>query len=269
MSANPAAMSTTRFAFGENWARFLAHVDEARIRGAQTALRDLLGGADLSGKVFLDIGSGSGLSSLAARRAGARVISFDYDPQSVACTEELKRRYFPGDSSWIVMRGSALDTEYLRKLGPCDVVYSWGVLHHTGHMWQAIETAMSPVKPQGLFIIAIYNDQGWVSRYWYLVKRLYNRNAVLRAAMTALHAPYLVAARLAVRALSRKGPLPRGMSPWHDMRDWLGGLPFETARPDDIISFCKARGFVLVRANLVGHRHGCNEFVFQRSAPAR
>jgi len=30
---------------------------------------------------------------------GARVHSFDYDPQSVACTAELKRRYFEGDEN--------------------------------------------------------------------------------------------------------------------------------------------------------------------------
>lgn len=264
MSA-PNAASQPRFAFGENWTRFLGALDENRIAAAQSALQDMLGSRDLSGKTFLDIGSGSGLSSLAAHRLGARVISFDDDAQSVSCTAELKRRFFPGDSSWSVLRGSALDEAFMRGLGACDIVYSWGVLHHTGDMWRALDLACIPVTANGLLFIALYNDQGWISRYWRAVKKLYNLNPPLRALMTVLHVPYLVFARLAFRAVAGKGRLPRGMSLWHDMRDWLGGWPFETAQPDRIIAFCKARGFFLIRSRTVGRRHGCNEFVFARA----
>src|ERR1039457_7334460 len=113
-----------RFAFGENWRRFLAILDEPRIAKAEESLRGMLDVANLTGKTFLDIGCGSGLFSLAARRLGARVHSFDYDPQSVACSTELRRRYFPDDSRWTVEAGSALDAEYLRSLGKFDLVYS-------------------------------------------------------------------------------------------------------------------------------------------------
>jgi len=261
------ASVSERFAFGENWSRFLESVDDARIREAEAGLSEMLGTGDLSGKRFLDIGSGSGLSSLAARRLGARVLSFDDDPQSVSCTAELKRRYFPGDSGWTVAKGSALDEDYLRGLGSFDIVYSWGVLHHTGDMWRALDLATIPVAANGVLFVALYNDQGWISRYWAAVKRLYNRNAALRLVMTAVHAPYLVGVRIVVRTLYGKGRLPRGMSLWHDMRDWLGGWPFETAHPADVIAFCRARGFSLRRERNVGRRHGCNEFVFVRGAP--
>jgi 2-polyprenyl-3-methyl-5-hydroxy-6-metoxy-1,4-benzoquinol methylase len=103
----------------------------------------------LDGKSFLDIGSGSGLFSLAARRLGARVHSFDYDQQSVACTAELRRRYFPSAGDWVVERGSALDRDYLARLGTFDVVYSWGVLHHTGDMWRALENVKPLVAERG------------------------------------------------------------------------------------------------------------------------
>ena len=119
-----------RFEFGKNWSRFLALLDDQRILDAEGSLKRMLELETLEGKSFLDAGSGSGLFSLAARRLGARVHSFDYDPHSVACTAELKRRYFPNDSSWKVEERSVLDQGYLGSLGTFDVVYSSGVLHH-------------------------------------------------------------------------------------------------------------------------------------------
>ena len=124
--------SGERFEFGKNWARFLAVLNEERIAEAENSLRQMLECETLQNKTFLDIGSGSGLFSLAARRLGAEVFSFDYDPNSVGCTRELRRRYFENDGQWRVEEGSALERKYLESLGKFDIVYSWGVLHHTG-----------------------------------------------------------------------------------------------------------------------------------------
>ena len=135
-----------RFEFGKNWQYFLNKLSNNRIKDAEKSIYDLLGVDDLTGQSFLDIGSGSGLFSLAARRIGARVHSFDFDPQSVACTQELKRRYFENDDNWIIEKGSVLDADYLKSLGEFDYVYSWGVLHHTGDMWQALENINQNVK---------------------------------------------------------------------------------------------------------------------------
>ena len=163
-----------RFEFGKNWTWFLATLTDAKIEQAVHSLEDMLEAADLRGARFLDIGSGSGLFSLAARRLGAQVCSLDYDPHSVACTRELRRRYFPDDPEWIVESGSALDEAYIRSLGRFDIVYSWGVLHHTGKMWAALANAAIPVAGGGKLFIAIYNDQGTPSRRWTKVKRAYN-----------------------------------------------------------------------------------------------
>jgi 2-polyprenyl-6-hydroxyphenyl methylase/3-demethylubiquinone-9 3-methyltransferase len=163
-----------RFSFGRNWASFLKRLNQARIAEAEKNLIEFLGEKSLDRRSFLDVGSGSGLSSLAARRLGAMVTSFDYDGQSVACTEELRRRYLPDDPSWIIEQGSVLDTEYLAGLGQFDIVYSWGVLHHTGAMWQAMANIKIMVKTGGLLFIAIYNDCGEVSRLWLERKRRYN-----------------------------------------------------------------------------------------------
>lgn len=254
---------TRRFDFGRNWSGFLRQLSDARIASAEDSLGDMLSLDTLDGKTFLDIGSGSGIFSLAARRLGASVRSFDYDPDSVVCTRELKARYFAKDPEWTVEEGSALDADYVASLGKFDVVYSWGVLHHTGALWAAMEIALNSVAPRGQIFIAIYNDQGWVSGYWRAVKRLYNRGPVHKLAVTAAHMPYLLGARWAFRKLTDR-PLERGMSLWYDMHDWLGGYPFEVAKPEEIVHLCSRRGFELQSLRTCGGRMGCNEFVFQR-----
>jgi 2-polyprenyl-3-methyl-5-hydroxy-6-metoxy-1,4-benzoquinol methylase len=255
-----------RFRFGENWARFLAVVNDERIRAAEQSLRDMLGVSTLAGRTVLDVGSGSGLFSLAARRLGARVFSFDYDPQSVECTQELKRRYFLNDPQWEVQRGSVLDPDYLAQLGSFDIVYSWGVLHHTGDMYGACRNVVPRVAAGGQLFIALYNDQGATSRYWLWVKRVYNSGRAGRFLMAAFHAPYLVGVRWLVRAATGRRTVERGMTLWRDMFDWLGGYPFEVSKPEEILRFFRERGFELENLRTCGGRMGCNEFVFRRKA---
>jgi 2-polyprenyl-3-methyl-5-hydroxy-6-metoxy-1,4-benzoquinol methylase len=265
-----------RFEFGRNWARFLELLDDSRMRHAESSLADMLETPELSGASFLDIGSGSGLFSLAARRLGAQVHSFDYDIHSVNCTLELRRRYFPDDARWIVERGSALDREYLDSLGRFDIVYSWGVLHHTGDMWQALENVHGLVKPGGRLVLALYNDAGGRSRAWTVIKRTYVAlPAPLRPPFTAL-AILPGEVKMAASALLRGRPTEyvecwtryaerrRGMSRWRDAVDWVGGYPYEYAKSDVVFDFYRTRGFVLRRLKCSAGPLGCNEFVFHR-----
>ncbi|HUK18797.1 MAG TPA: methyltransferase [Bryobacteraceae bacterium] len=262
-----------RFTFGKNWRLFLSVIDEDRIQAAQDSLCRMLDVADLRDRRFLDIGCGSGLSSLAARRLGARVYSFDYDAESVACARELQQRYCANDPAWRIEEGSVLDAGYLAGLGCFDVVYAWGVLHHTGAMWQALESAGGLVAHGGRLFIAIYNDQGKISERWRAIKRTYNR--LPRGLRFVVTVPVLVHLywRRTLRDFLRLRPFEtwrkegeeRGMSAWRDLIDWVGGYPFEVAKPEAVIDFCLRRGFTLTRLTTCGGSLGCNEFVFTRT----
>jgi 2-polyprenyl-6-hydroxyphenyl methylase/3-demethylubiquinone-9 3-methyltransferase len=263
-----------RFAFGDNWRQFLERLTPRRIAEAERSLSEMLEVENLAGRSFLDIGSGSGLFSLAARRLGARVHSFDFDPQSVACTQELRRRYFAGDTQWGIEEASALDREYLRSLGTFDVVYAWGVLHHTGKMWQALDLAALPVAPNGQLFVAIYNHQPLWTPLITGVKRLYVASPPpLRALLAGGSMAFHASGGLAKDLIRLRNPLDRyrhydslrGMSWWHDQLDWVGGYPFETAKPEEIVLFYRDRGFEVER--LLPCRaggSGCNQFVFRR-----
>ncbi len=259
-----------RFAFGKNWSRFLRVLTEDRIKEAQNSLQDMLELDNLTGKSFLDIGSGSGLFSLAARRLGAKVHSFDYDHQSVACTRELKTRFFPEDQTWTIEQGSVLDAGYLEGLGEWDIVYSWGVLHHTGDLWKAMGNVVHAVKKDGLLFLAIYNDEGYKSARWARIKRLYNQKYWTRPFLLTygfLHfwGRTFLNEFLTMRPMAswRAYIKSRGMSPWHDLVDWMGGWPYEAATPDAVFYFCRGHGFTLQRL-ITRQGTGNNEYVFRK-----
>ena len=172
-------------------------------------------------------------------------------------------------------QGSILDSVFVDRLGSFDIVYAWGVLHHTGNMWQAISNASSLVRVGGDLIIAIYNNQGHWSRIWLRIKQIYN-------ILPKLVRPFFVILAMLPRelrslAFSMVTFQPsryfrswtrylqfRGMSKWHDLVDWVGGLPFEVAKPEQVIFFLRDRGFDLRGLTTCAGEIGCNEFVFRR-----
>ncbi len=263
-----------RFEFGANWRRFLQSLTPEKIAEAEKSLCETLGAPDLMGKRFLDVGSGSGLFSLAAYNLGAQVHAFDFDPQSAACTQWMREEHASEHQRWRIETGSALDVPYLRSLGEFDVVYAWGVLHHTGAMWQAMDNMVALVAPGGRLIIALYNHQPFWTPPITLLKRTYVVSprpvkCLLAAGSMMYHAMGGLIKDLArLRnpwARYRNYDRLRGMSWWYDQIDWVGGYPFETARPDDVIAFYQQRGLVVERTDLCRRgSSGCNQFVFRK-----
>lgn len=256
-----------RFEFGKNWKAFLTSLKESQIIAAEQSLIEMLGSSSLEGKRFLDVGCGSGIFSLAARRLGAEVYSFDYDTQSVACTCDLRKRFFMGDTKWKIEEGSALDLGYLKSLPEADIIYSWGVLHHTGDMWTALRNIGQLVPKGGRLFIAIYNDQGGLSRFWLKVKKIYNSGAIGKTIVVSSIVPIYILKGLGLDLIRLRSPLrryseykrERGMSIYYDWIDWLGGYPFEFSTAETVIDFFQKDKLLLYKLK---QQPKMNEFVF-------
>lgn len=273
-------MSSSAFAFGKNWDAYVKKfLNEKRIEDARISLADFCAGYDFKGRTFIDVGCGSGLFSYAAHQLGAaRVVSLDVDADSVRCCEHMREKAGSPDS-WEILTGSILDEEFVRKLGKHDFVYSWGVLHHTGDMWKAIGNAASLVNDGGMFHIAIYNKAEAIgifpdgrispSGFWVFEKRIYSKlplfmqNAVDYAVMGLSILFYLITFNNPVKKI-RDMKQYRGMSWRIDIKDWMGGYPYEYASVAEVFSFVKKLGFSLENLkNTTGLKN--NEFLFRKN----
>jgi SAM-dependent methyltransferase len=261
------------FAFGKNWASYSSLVGEREVEEAEKGLLKLVERQKIFGASFIDIGCGSGLHSLAAARLGAsRIVAIDYDPDSVNTTKSLLER-FQVSISHRVERYDILNGDGVSRYGLFDVVYSWGVLHHTGDMWRAIENAAELVKPGGLFVFSLYRKT-YMDFFWKQEKPLYS-NAP-ESAQRWIRGLYVMAFRLGLllRLQSFEEYVARyrsvrGMDFYHDVHDWLGGYPYETATSWQVARKLAELGFDLVTEitrptslGLLGA--GCDEYVYAR-----
>jgi 2-polyprenyl-6-hydroxyphenyl methylase/3-demethylubiquinone-9 3-methyltransferase len=255
-----------KFAFGENWQKFIKQLTDERYFNAKRSLQDLVG--DLAGKTFIDIGCGSGLFSIAASALGAKkVVALDVDPQCIETAKNLLqhvRRWDPQIRENVIKFSVESVLDENRKYEPFDVVYSWGVLHHTGAMYKAFEAVTGLVAKKGLLAIAIYNKH-FTSPFWKMVKYTYVKSpGFVRKIMVWL---VLIVKFPAVLIITRKNPCSkeRGMSYFTDIVDWTGGYPYEYASPAEVTQFFEQRGFKLKKLVKTKGFTGCNEFVFERA----
>lgn len=265
--------SEPRFEFGRNWLSFVRKgLDREKVEIAREHILDFLERSDLRPLSILDIGCGSGLHSLAMVDAGATTVhAFDFDPNSVRAAEMLHEQVgLP--SQWTIDRGSVLDERYMATLAQFDLVYSWGVLHHTGDVWSAIRNAASKVRPHGLFYIALYSADVQVDpppQFWLDVKQKYLRSGILtRRTMEVWYIWRFQMNRSlrqfpAFRRRAREYKRTRGMNIFTDIRDWLGGWPMEFVYDKDAVAFIERIGFKLKR---IATGHANTEFLFVRNA---
>ncbi len=246
MNIRPSEKSA-RFGFGKNWKTFLSDLDEGRVNLAKESIVEFTGFENLKDKSLIDVGCGSGLFSYSAFLLGAeRIVSFDFDKDSVEATRALWEKAGK-PSHWKIEQGSVLDIEYIESLGTFDIVYSWGVLHHTGSMWEAIRNAARLVAPRGLFYIALYNrvDGGRGSNFWLGVKRRYVQGSTLTK--RCIEYAYLFVYYILAPLMRFQNPLRmmreyrgnRGMDYWCDIVDWVGGYPYEYATVEEVFGFIK------------------------------
>jgi 2-polyprenyl-3-methyl-5-hydroxy-6-metoxy-1,4-benzoquinol methylase len=262
-----------RFEFGRNWRQFVdRHYSQEAVDVSRAHILDFMKRPDLKGLSVIDIGCGSGIHSMAIFQAGAAAIhSFDYDPTSVEATT-IVRDKAGSPPHWSVEQGSALDESYMRTLATYDLVYSWGVLHHTGDVWKAIDLAAERVRPGGLFYIALYSadvQKDPTPEFWLDVKRTYVSSGWLRRR----YMDFWYVWRFMMHRNPARIPVvlkrmhdhgkTRGMNMFTDIRDWLGGWPMEFVWDADAIRFCEQRGLALKE---ISTGEANTEFLFERRA---
>ncbi len=264
------------FSFGKNWQNFLKNLTDKKIAEAEKSLVDFLGGKEnIAGKTFVDIGCGSGLFSLAAYRLGAKkVVSVDIDDASVACAKYLHKKN-NNPSQWEIRTGSALDKEFLSSLGTYDIVYSWGVLHHTGNMYQALENITLLTHAESKLYIALYNDNQrfmeGTSQFWLKAKKIYNKCSSLEKRFFQFIYTFYYVIGLTLNFVNPIAYIKnyhslRGMNFMTDIKDWLGGYPYEYATSEKIISYFETLGFQCLKSN-PARSIGCNEFLLKKNTP--
>jgi 2-polyprenyl-3-methyl-5-hydroxy-6-metoxy-1,4-benzoquinol methylase len=264
----------THFAFGKNWLDYAQKIDEPRIAQAMKDLQRLNNGERLDGKTFLDIGCGSGLHALAAIRLGAKSVScVDIDPDSVQATRNILAK-FASETPAQVNIVSVFDMSP-EKNGSYDVVYSWGVLHHTGDMYQAIRKAAALVAPGGIFMIALYKKTPFCGM-WRVIKKHYTNSDsadqkwIMNFYLAVKHG-YQRIRGIDYQSIIRDYAKKRGMNYYNDVHDWLGGYPYESISPEECTQFFTEINFKLVCAKIQPMSRskglfgsGCDEFVFAK-----
>lgn len=262
-----------RFEFGNNWLNYSKEINNKKITSSRKRLEEMLP-IDIKNNTFIDIGCGSGIHSLSAILSGATVFSFDYDSNSVLSSKNLRKKMHISEGLWKIEQGDILDENYIRTLDKYDIVYSWGVLHHSGEMWKALQNICHLVKEDGFLFIAIYNDQGWKSKFWWYIKWVYNILPIginkvfayilgtLFQILNIIKYILLLKPMVALKPLIEYGN-DRGMNYFIDIVDWYGGFPFEYTTIEKLNAFFKDNNFEMIKCKKTNSL-GCNEIVYQK-----
>jgi hypothetical protein len=263
------------FAFGKNWNDYSQTINNGMISEATQNLNRLLGNMDLTNVKVLDIGSGSGIHDVAFLRMGCEsLVAFDFDLDSVKTTEKIIKQNYTG-SNYQVYRDDILSLKYI-PIAKYGLVYSWGVLHHTGNLEEAIRNSCGLVDVGGYFAVAVYRKTR-LCNFWRIEKRFYSQAP--RWIQLLFEALYVSVFAIKFTMIDRRSNFfqyvsryeqSRGMKWIYDVRDWLGGYPYESISAQDLIDKFSELGFTLEiefssdpGLGLLGS--GCDEFLFRKS----
>jgi 2-polyprenyl-6-hydroxyphenyl methylase/3-demethylubiquinone-9 3-methyltransferase len=204
-------------------------------------------------------------------RLGAQhVTAIDYDEKSVEATKSQLGQ--EENVNYVVQQADILQMESIPR-GEYDIVYSWGVLHHTGNLSQAIANAASLVRHGGLLVVALYRKTP-MCPFWALEKLVYSKSPhILQLIFQYV---FMAAFALELRRVSKTSlkeyiknyDLVRGMSYRTDLHDWLGGFPYESIAAE-VYEKSIEHDFDLVRRFVSPPSDGrfgtgCDEFVHRR-----
>lgn len=257
---------TNYFDFGINWANYSDKtLNQEKFEDAKKSLRSLFQKESFDGLSFLDIGCGSGIFSIAARGLGAeKVLGIDISPYSIDTCNKNAQRLKIQDKSLNFLNLDVLIEDKIKHLGLFDLVYSWGVLHHTGNMWKAMDVVTHVVKPGGLLALGIYRKH-FTSPVWLVIKKIYNYSPKwFQKILIFIFYPIIFMAKWLV---TFKNPfkMHRGMDFYYDVVDWIGGYPYEYASAEELIKFVEAKGFKLLLFKPAWVQTGNNEYVFLKN----
>ena len=256
------------FKFGENWKNFSNLIDNNRLKEAVTSLKKLTNKKSLNNLSFLDIGCGSGLSSLAAIQLNCKKIyAIDQDEQSIKTTKKVLQK-----SRFKKVKVEKKDLFTLNEKEKFDIVYSWGVLHHTGNMLEAIKKSTKMVSKNGILILALYKKTK-LCNLWKIEKYIYKSSP--KVIQNFIKNLFIFLFKLAM-ILKRKNfsnyindyKTKRGMDFYHDVHDWLGGYPYESISFEEISKIMDKFGYKMIRSFQVKKQigffgTGCDEYVFK------
>ena len=249
------------FSFGKNWLHFIQNnINDSVIESSRI---DIIKWFDVKDKSIIDIGCGSGLSSLIFNNEKAKYIySFDYDINSVDSTLLLKNKQKIINNDWVIKQGNILDTDYIKSLGKFDIVYSWGVLHHTGDLWKAIKNAI--YLSNDLIMLSLYSN---IANYDndFTAKQNYNKFNELEKKKNI--ADYVMTVKQSSKKneeiLNWNTPSKRGMNKYNDIIDWVGGFPYEVCSTKQINQFMEENGFILIQ-KYDPVQQACHEWLFKK-----
>jgi SAM-dependent methyltransferase len=188
------------------------------------------------GRAALDAGCGGGRWTLGLLRLGCRVLAVDASPHAVQGTLRRMERLAP--QAIAEGRLEAAEADLLRPAAPWadrrfDLVFSFGVLHHTGDTRRALRNVAARVAPSG--VLFLY---------------LYGRSSAPLAARTLVNSvrmalsPLSFSAKRAVlaRLLPRRDP--------HQAFDLLSPLINETLEDTTVEAWLREEGLVDVARTL-------------------